>query len=517
MHQAKLILFLLLVSFVYSSSSTFTLQSQPATNYKEVINKWIPPIMIAGLLAFSIIGIVYAIGKAFNIDKLKTYASSEIPQIIGTLFFSLLIISILEFGSSLLISFEDSILPKESLQAVCDNINLAYNKFNFVEPSDNASYGLDAIYGIAYKYKSNLTNLAICEVIKDPSGNEPYYFLASSEIILLNKTAQLINFSNSLYVLHTALSFLQKLENKLEVHPIATISFSPFAYFDPVASQIKDIAKDIIGYISFNFISIMLILFLYEYWVGLLMAGIFLRTFSFTRKLGGFLIAFVISTIFIMPFIYIVSYSTIAKIWPTKLSMNPNPSIQPICTKNSQSVTGGSGCYTCISGISHEDGCGGIQEPPPSSCPQSCPIVSCVDVTPPDTFVGLVSTCWECTSSNPPQTSEPPLDYQGFCGCFWYPYHGGILGWEFSKFFENFLGPVTVSAVTHSLSGYPCNLDTATAYAVFLGSSDFIGGIAVETYLPPVITFFVTIANILGLSWLFGGTTKIFGLEKLVG
>jgi hypothetical protein len=128
--------------------------------------------------------------------------------------------------------------------------------------------------------------------------------------------------------------------------------------------------------------------------------------------------------------------------------------------------------------------------------------------------------CWECVStpiqpsSSSPSTSTASLTYKGFCGCFWEPYTslGGVIGWEFEKFFGNLLTPIFSLPIQ---MGY-CNLDTATAYATFLGSSEFIGRMAVETYLFPLISFFVTLANIVGLSWLFGGTTRIFGLERLV-
>jgi len=457
MHQVKLPFLIFIITFVYSyvASPSPTIPSSPSSTskitYETAINQWLPAIMVAGVLAISIIAIVYAVGKAFNIDKLKTYASSEIPQVIATLLFSLIIVAILELGSSVLISFEDSILPQASLQAVCDNISSAHNSLSFITPSSTTAYGLDAIYGIAY----SSANPEICEVIKNREGNEPYYFLASSEIILLNNTARLVNFSNSLYILHTTLSFLQKLKNEIEVAPIVDISFSPFAGLDPLAGAVKGIEENVISYISFNFISIMLLLFVYNYWVALLMAGIFLRTFSFTRKLGGFLIAFVISTIFITPLTYLLTYQVLTTQVKTTtgqsqplfqpVSMNPKPSIQPVCNASSASLT-----------------------------------------------------------------------YQGFCGCFWEPYTSPVILWELKEFFGNLLTPI-LALPTTQLIGYACNLDTATAYVTWLGSSEFIGRMAIETYLFPLISFFVTLANILGLSWLFGGTTRIFGLERLVG
>jgi hypothetical protein len=522
MRQVKLFFLIFIINFVYSyvAPPPPTIPSPPSPTskitYETAINQWLPAIMVAGVLAISIIAIVYAIGKAFNIDKLKIYASSEIPQVIATLFFSLIIVAILELGSSILISFEDSILPQASLQAVCDNINSAHNSLSFINPSNTAAYGLDAIYGIAYKS----ANPAICEIIKNREGNEPYYFLASSEIILLNNTARLVNFSNSLYVLHTTLSFLQKLKNEIEVVPIADISFSPFAGLDPLASAVKGIEQDIISYISFNFISIMLLLFAYNYWVAFLMVGIFLRTFSFTRKLGGFLIAFVISTIFITPLTYLLTYQVLTTQVKTTtgqsqplfppVSMNPEPSIQPVCSVSSATSAS---CNTCLIESYSESICSQIV-----TCPSSCPTPQCV--------FSNGKFCVECvgTTSTSSSTSTAPLapsstaslTYQGFCGCFWEPYTSPVILWELKEFFGNLLTPI-LALPTTQLTGYACNLDTATAYVTWLGSSEFIGRMAIETYLFPLISFFVTLANILGLSWLFGGTTRIFGLEKLVG
>jgi len=548
MHQVKLFFLILLINFVYSSVAFNTLifqtnvrttnldlskfakenlilryyvngesgVSPPSkTTYKTAINQWLPAIMVAGVLAISIIAIVYAIGKAFNVDKLKTYASSEIPQVIATLFFSLIIVAILELGSNVLISFEDSILPQASLQAVCDNIASAHNSLSFINPSNTAAYGLDAIYGIAY----SSANPAICEIIKNREGNEPYYFLASSEIILLNNTARLVNFSNSLYVLHTTLSFLQKLENEIEVVPIADISFSPFAGLDPLASAVKGIEQDIIGYISFNFISIMLLLFVYNYWVVLLMVGIFLRTFSFTRKLGGFLIAFVISTIFITPLTYLLTYQVLTTQVKTTtgqsqplfppVSMNPESSIQPVCSISSATSAS---CNTCLIESYSESICSQTV-----TCPSSCPTPQCVFSNGKFCVECVGTTSTSSTSTAPStSTSTASLTYQGFCGCFWEPYTSPVILWELKEFFGNLLTPI-LALPTTQLTGYACNLDTATAYVTWLGSSEFIGRMAIETYLFPLISFFVTLANILGLSWLFGGTTRIYGLEKLVG
>ncbi|MGB9703207.1 MAG: hypothetical protein ACPLXS_00610 [Candidatus Micrarchaeales archaeon] len=470
MHQVRpmyLLFLVFLINFVYSNSYFFLLQ----VTYEKTINQWLPLILIAGILALGIVGIVYAIASAFNIEKLKTYASSEIPQVIATILFASIIVIILKFGSMLLISYENSILPQESLQKVCENIKNAHSSLNFFTPSNTAAYGLDAIYGFANTGDEGTPS--ICDTVSNPSGREPYYFLASSEIILLNNTVRLINFSNSIYVLHTVLSFFKELKNEIDINPVATISFSPYAGFDPLASAVKGIEADIIGYISFNFISITLLFFIYRYWVTILIAGILLRTFSFTRKLGGFLIAFVISTIFITPLIYFLTYSVITKTWITPLSMNPDPSIKPVCPQVQQNPT------------------------PPENLPPG---------------YGYYTTT--ISPSSPYTTS---LAYQGFCGCFWQPYNQNILFWEVKQFFLN-LGSalLTLPSVT-VFEGYSCNIDTATAYVTFLGSSEFMGKLAVETYLFPLISFFVTLANIIGLSWLFGGTTRIFGIEKLVG
>jgi hypothetical protein len=517
MHQVKLFFLILFVNFAYPSLSNLVLQS---TTYKQTINQWLPAIMIAGILAISIIAIVFAIGEAFNIDRLKIYASSEIPQVIATLLFSLLIVSILEFGSSILLSFEDSILPQAALQEVCNTISSANQNLNLLSPSDTAAYGLDALYGIAYKS----TIPSICEVIQNRQGNEPYYFLASSEILLLNNTAKLINFSNSLYVLHTILSFYKEFTIELEITPIVDIKSSPYLGFTTLGDAVKSTERDVITYISFNFISIMLLLFVYNYWVGLLMAGIFLRAFSFTRRLGGFLIAFVISAIFITPLTYILIYQVLTNqhLFPS-ISMNPDPSIQPVCPSGSQASSTTSGgqssqCGICLTGTTPKSDCSNIPKP---LCPSSYPTPQCVLAR-----VGRYEEryCWKCVSapSTTPPTAPTPqgsLAYQGFCGCFYAPstWAGGVIGWEVTRFFTGLTQVIVSPEAAAGVFGYACNLDTATAYVAFLGSADFIGRIAVETYLFPLIGFFVTLANILGLSWLFGGTTRIFGLERLVG
>ena len=542
MHQVKLFFLIFLVNFAYSSvalpiSFNFvTLKTAPKDNlilrydiggsttpttYKTTINQWLPAVIVAGILAMSIIAIVYAVGEAFNIDKLKIYASSEIPQVIVTLIFSLLVVSILEFGSSLLMAFENTILQQSSLQAVCENIATAHSQLDLDNPSSNTAYGLDAIYGIAYKSAKP----SICEVIQNPSGNEPYYFLASSELILLNNTVRLLNFSNSLYILHTVLSFLGKLQSEFSVGPFS-ISFNPYAGLTTLADVVKDTEKEVIGYISFNFISIMLLLFLYNYWVGLLVAGILLRTFSFTRKLGGFLIALVISTVFITPFVYLLVYSTILKIGYAPLSMNPQPSDKFVCggASSSQTPSGVGGktgqCNVCVSGQTTHSDCSGLTQP---SCPSDCPTPQC-SFAGVDRF-GIDEYCWKCVSSSSSSTStsvsKASLAYRGFCGCFWGPYKMtslGIIGWEVEDFFLNLLTPIVgVEKIKEVTGAYPCQFDEAAAYVTFLASSEFIGKIMVETYLFPIIAFFVTLANILGLSWLFGGTTYLFGLERLVG
>jgi hypothetical protein len=502
MRLVKFFFILLLINFAYSFSafsqvtkikpnSLTTVASmrvdvsqtrEEKITYKRTINQWLPAIMVAGILAISIIAMVYAIGNAFNIDKLKIYASSEIPQVIGTLIFSILLITILELGSSLLISFEDSVLPQPSLKGICENINQA-SSVNLSPPNENTAYSLDAIYGIAYN-ATIPSNLAICKVIEEREGNEPYYFLASAEVILLNNTIKLLNLSNSLYNLHTILSFFQKITKTVSVKPIADVSFSPYAGMDYVASAVKDLEKSVIDAISFNFISIILLLFIYDNWVGLLMAGIFFRTFSFTRKLGGFLIALVISTIFITPLTYLLIYSTIT-----------NP--PQIVTTQSQQTTQQSSGETAV-------------QPQALFAPISMN---------PDPTIQPVCPDPSTVSGEVLQKITPA--YKGFCGCYWRPIHfslggvNGILGWELAETVENFI-PIPIPALVEGLSGYFCDIDTATPYVLYLESSEFFGRIQLETYFYPLIAFLVTLANILGLSYLFGGPTRIFGLEKLV-
>jgi len=499
MRQVKLFLLLLLINFAYSFSA-FSQLTQIKTNslipfafrvdisqteeekitYKKTINQWLPAIMVAGILAISIIAMVYAIGNAFNIEKLKIYASSEIPQVIGTLIFSILLITILELGSNLLISFEDSVLPQSSLKGICENINVAYNT-RLSQPDEHTAYGLDAIYGIAYT-ATTPSNLAICEIIKEREGNEPYYFLASTEVILLNNTVKLLNLSNSLYNLHSTISFFQKIEKKVSVEPVVTLQFKPYAGLEYVASAVKDLEKGVIDAISFNFISIILLLFIYNNWVGLLMAGIFFRTFSFTRKLGGFLIALIISTIFITPFTYLLIYSTIT-----------NP--PQIVTTQPQQTTQQSSDETTV---------------------QPQPLFAPISMNPDPT---IQPVCPDLSQASDELLQKITPAYKGFCGCYWKPTHfslggiNGILGWELAETIENFW-PIPIPAL--ELGGYYCDIDTAIPYVLYLESSEFFGRIQLETYFYPLIAFLVTLANILGLSYLFGGSRTILGLEKLV-
>jgi hypothetical protein len=487
MRQVKLLFLLLLINFAYSFSAfsqvtnsltpvalRIDISQEEEITYKKTINQWLPAIMVAGILAVSIIGIVYAIGNAFNIDKLKIYASSEIPQVIGTLIFSILIITILEIGSSLLISFEDSVLPQSSFKEVCENINEARDLQ--LSPGEKNAYGLDAIYGIAYK-ATIPSNLAICKIIEKREGNEPYYFLASVEIILLNNTIKLLNLSNSLYNLHTIISFFKEIEHTTKVYPIAELTFKPYSGLDYVADAVKDLERNIIDAISFNFVSIILLLFIYDNWVVLLMAGIFFRTFSFTRKLGGFLIALVLSTIFITPLTYLLIYSTIT-----------HP-LQTAATQPQQTT----------------------QQSSDQTTTQPQPLFAPISMNPDPT---IQSICPD-KGKNPEILQKITPTYNGFCGCYWKPIHfpGGILGWELAEMAENLL-PVRVPLM--EMSGYDCDIDTATHYLLYLESSEFFGRIQLETYFYPLIAFLVTLANILGVSYLFGGPQRLLGLEKLV-
>jgi hypothetical protein len=495
MRQVKLLFLLLLIDFAYSFSAFSQLTQikksslipfavrvdipqiqEEKITYKKTINQWLPAIMVAGILAISIVGMVYAIGNAFNIDRLKIYASSEIPQVIGTLVFSILIITILELGSNLLISFEDSVLPQSSLKEVCENIDKGA-KLSLDSPDEKTAYGLDAIYGIAYK-ATTPSDLAICKIIEKREGNEPYYFLASAEIILLNNTIKLLNLSNSLYNLHTVISFFKEMQQEAEVYPIAKLTFKPYGGLEYMADAVKDLEKNIIDAISFNFVSIILLLFIYNNWVALLMAGIFFRTFSFTRKLGGFLIALVLSTIFITPFTYLLIYSTIAHPIQTATTQ-PQQTTQQ---SSDQTTTKPQSLFAPIS-----------MNPDPTIQP------ICPDIDPKKTEIL--------------QKITPA--YRGFCGCYWKPIHFSerIVWWELAEMAEHIL---FVRVPLMEMGGYDCDKDAATHYVLYLTSSEFFGRIQLETYFYPLIVFLVTLANILGLSYLFGGPQRLLGLEKLV-
>ncbi len=549
--------FLLAPAFLSASSTA----PQIATNLTQFTD-WIPIIVIAMLVSASLVSGYYMIGVALNNSKVKGQAMSEFYQVIGTAVMVVLILFILGIFGTALTSTSTIVSPSQ-MSTICRNY-LSNSQFYFTNSIYVPTSCTTGQSGCAYS-PTNLvcSQLIGAEVAQAPSvgppGHTGYlrgqtanldYGLAAVYVINANLTDQTLHNLDALYLFDLEVGWLRTFTSStVFCMPFSCAipllprdywieySYQPFpAYVLQRGSMPPvEISETLMFYMQFLIMTI-IILFLYA-WPWILAAGIILRTFFFTRRSGGFLIAFVVIMLLVYPIVYLSEYSSLNA--PLcRYGTVQNPGVIGSATPVPAGTTGTGSCVELIG-------------------TNSLPNMQIDELPVSDSFTNYIN-------NNPkyPQAQPPAKVYQlsffnmpdmaavlNYYGC----YPKNLIGTEI-EFASNYLIPgegLSNGALSTASGGFALLASIfnifgqigggVSAQATQLTLPDLIGGknafycftptgmanatiaminvygvMAVTTFIIPLFNVLIALSGILGLSGLLGGDTNLVGLGRFI-
>ncbi len=534
--RAILSLFLLAAvipySIVQASTTNFI---TPSTN----LNIWLPAVVVGLVLSFALIGIYYMTGYLFNNKAIRAGATAEFGKLIGIAIVVMVIIWVFYvFGSAIQFTSPTS---QTQMTNICNQ--LANSNINFLSTNN--------------KLNPLPPGATICNDIIDPSSTTNAltrnidYGLGSVYVIEDNLTNQSVTSLNAVYMFSSMLAFLRGYVEKDAVcFPVEClvpdvpslfsldITASPFSGYQ-IANTVPGVlgieANLIFYFLLFQLVLIMLMLLLWPY---LLAAGLIFETNMFTRRIGGLLIAIVISSMLIYPTIFLFEYTSlnnIGNLQPYGASSIPNLAlcgaplgatvyVTPQLTGNPNT---GVFCYTEA---------------------KQLPLSYIYKATLPDQYKDMVPIIY---SKYPPNTMVPACptkNAEGLCFFqknlnfyvfpniedilnlyFTWPAGGNLLSFE-AIFIVPGVSTLTsvvnaIAAFTSLLSGnfigsFPSfayyYVDPTHVIAAILALINVYAIEAVTGFILPIFNILILISSILEISKLLGGEGNILGLSRFI-
>lgn len=546
----KLLIFSLLVFALVSNhaSASTTTTSNFVTQY-SALSAWLPVVFIGIILSMALIGIYYMIGYLFNNSGIKSAALYEYAKLVGLTTVVIVIIGVFYmFGSTLLFTGSAT---QTQITGVCNQ--LVNSKISFLSSNIN----------------SNSPANTVCSQIIDPSSNTGSvtrnldYGLGATYIIEDNLTNQSVQSLNAVYVFNAMLGFLRNYKVSDAIcFPVdclipdgpqafsVGIQAAPYAGYQlgntiPVILGLE--AQLIFYFLLFQLVITILMLLIWPY---LLAAGLILETNMFTRRLGGFLIAMVISSMLVYPTVFLFEYSSlnnIQNLQPYGASAIPNLALcgapasglsystlgvltllvkLPLTPQLTGNQNNGVYCYTSASQL---------------------PLGYIYKATLPESYSDMVPNAY---ANYPSNTLIPacPQKNNGMCFIkkslsfyvfpkikdtlalyFTWPQSGNILNFELPFILPSAdIASSITNAVTqleNLLSGnfagsFPTGLyyyvDPAHTIAALLALINIYAIDAVTGFILPIFNILILISSILEISKLLGGEASILGLSKFV-
>ena len=296
---------------------------------------WFAVIFLGVMVSLMLIALYYMIGAVLGNQRVKASALSMFVDALGTIVIVVIIIVALDyFGSTLSLS---QFVPPQSILNVCEQVGYGSNAggppINFLNAQQSAA--LINIYGTATIPQP--INVVCNDVIaKEATGGGDIttnidYGLASTYVIIDNLTNQTGSELDGLYYFESLIYFLRSYKVTYTLcEPIFCGIAAPttpeaqgdFAFATRVSFQYFDgyvLGRLLTPYVTaeidlmfymytLQLIGIILIFLLWPY---MLAAGLILRSFTWTRRVGGLLIATVIVGLLIFPAIYMFQYLTL--------------------------------------------------------------------------------------------------------------------------------------------------------------------------------------------------------------
>ena len=562
-----LIIIVLLVPALASAGSNPT-PAQLATQFSE-FQSWIPVIFVAILVSAMLVGAYYMVGAALNNPKVKGQALSEFYQVMGTAVLVFIILFVMGiFGNSLV--FTGTAVDPSAMWKMCTSPYLTGSQFYFTNSKyyNNDPNPPNPVPGLPGPTTSVCNQLIKPLTQSGSGGSNPDqlnldYGLAAVYVINANMTNQTISNIDAMYIFDMQVGWLRSFTSSTVLcEPSPTclaplpgdvaprtdwieFSYAPFTAYVLQRGIMppEEISMTLIFYLYLLTMTIIL-LFLYG-WPYMLAGGIILRSFSFTRRAGGFLVAFVVVILVIYPIVYLTEYSALSAplcqygttpgsgvVGPSGATSNPAPA----------GVAGG----TCVQLI----GVNSLPEMAIHELPLQYSFTDEYSANPqyPD------AKTYQLSFFNMPNTAEV-LNYYG---CYPRnknaPYAPDILGKEIqfsaeymfpaaglgAAFGEHVsLDPISLitalfGAIGHLAGGeppsqftlpqalpfvpphsfycyYPYGMATST-----LSTINVYGVMAVAGFIVPLFNVLITLSGILGLSGLLGGDTNLVGLARFI-
>lgn len=323
---------------------------------------WLPIILGGIVAAISLVAVYYFIGVIIGSPRIKASALSEMEQLIGNVILIVAVIFVLELvGAGTSLSFQ-SVLSggpnpvNNQVHAICNNI-LPHSQVSFL------------ISNAAGSPPEPTT--AVCNIINghgvDVFTNNIDYGLAATYVVIANLTNQSIEELNSIYNFDSLIFFLRPLTAYVgycepwwcapALAPrVEELTLSYQLYRGYVLHRV--VIPSIITQANLSFylftMQLVLILLLLVLWPWLLAAGLVLKTFTFTRRVGGLLIAATLVGVLIYPIIFLFQYASLNTL-----------SNGPACTVPTNYPNGGPPCVPPASGVGYT---GASQIPPVALC-----------------------------------------------------------------------------------------------------------------------------------------------------
>lgn len=519
-------------SIVQASTTNFI---TPATN----LNIWLPAVVVGLVLSFTIIGIYYMTGYLFNNRAIRAGATVEFGKLIGIAIVVMFIIWIFYvFGSAIQFTSQAG---QTQMTNICNQ--LANSNIDFLSTNNLISPPPPAA--------------TVCSDIIDPSSTTNAltrnidYGLGSVYVIEDNLTNQSVTSLNAVYMFSSMLAFLRGYTVKDSVcFPIEclvpdvpsvfslNIDSSPFSGYqiaNTVPGALGLEANIIFYFLLFQLVLIMLMLLLWPY---LLAAGLIFETNMFTRRIGGLLIAIVISSMLIYPTIFLFEYTSlnnIGNLQPYGASSIPNLALcgAPLgaTVYVTPQLTGkpstGIFCYTEA---------------------KQLPLSYIYKATLPDQYTDMVPNVY---SKYPPNTMVPACpttNAEGLCFFqknlnfyvfpniedilnlyFTWPAGGNLINFEFI-----FIAPgvSTLASVANAIASFTSLLsgnfissfpsfsyyyvDPSHVVAAILALINVYAIEAVTGFILPIFNVLILISSILEISKLLGGEGNILGLGRFI-
>jgi len=264
---------------------------------------WIPIALLALGIAIILTAIVYMIGSALSNDKMKMWAKLELVEV----FYSAVIIAVIAVPSVGVLSVVDSIV-KGSLGYGDDG------PLVWIPESDTfASLCKD---DIAQNQMSIYNNVSACHI------RLGMYFMHA----LFKETSDFA-YKDYLSYIYTSMAadFTMNFEFITEAAGFFTVA--PWRGFFTMGNTIKSLVFDyaIKLMILLKFQEVMLAFIAKALFPALFVVGAVLRTFTFSRRLGGLLLAMALSLYYVFPMFYALGGIVMLDIKAQVLSPdNPN-------------------------------------------------------------------------------------------------------------------------------------------------------------------------------------------------